>query len=269
MNCKNCGAFIKETDNFCETCERPISRIIPMKEKTRSSKNITILLILLIITFVSIGILLNISRIFGATDLGIEVNRKHYESAMKKFTASLKKHDGYTDIVLTNEEITSLVKYNWPENDVVKDMQVRINKNSSIEAAGLINKEYIAQYLLTEGNGDSIYKVLPMFDAMPKYTDVYAKFRCEIKNNRVNYIAIDKVEIMGIEVPESMYKNANTMYMLADGINQFIENVTDKTGASFDLVKAQSGKLIVKGLLPEVVYKEDLEMALETFSLKW
>lgn len=268
MNCKNCGAFIKETDNFCETCERPISRIIPMKEKTRSSKNITILLILLIITFVSIGILLNISRIFGATDLGIEANRKHYDSAMTKFTSSLKKHNGYTDIVLTNEELTSLVKYNWPETDVVKDMQVKINKNSSIEAAGLINKDYIAQYLLTEDNRNSIDKFFTMFDAMPKYTDVYAKFRCEIKNNRVNYIAIDRVEIMGIEVPQNLYKNTNTLYMLADGINQFIENVTEKTGASFDLVKAQSGKLIVKGLLPEVVYKEDLEMAIETFSLK-
>lgn len=268
MNCKNCGAFIKETDNFCESCERPVSRIIPMKEKTKSSKRITLLLILLIIAFVSIGILLNISRIFGATDLGVEANRKHYDSAMMKFTSSIKKHNGYTDIVLTNEEVTSLVKYNWPANDVVKDLQVRINKNSTIEASGLVNKEYIAQYLLTEGNRDLVDKILPMFDIMPKYTDIYVKFRCEIKNNSVNYIAIDKVEIMGIEVPQNLYKSTSTLYFLADGINQFIDNVTDKTGASFDLVKAQSGKLIVQGMLPEVVYKEDLEMAIETFSLK-
>lgn len=266
MYCKNCGEFIKETDNYCTSCERPVNRIIPIKEKRKGSNTrITLLIIILITIFISIGIILNVSKIFGSTDLGIKASEKAYNSAMTKFNASIKKLNGYTDIVLTNEEITSLIKYNWPENNVTKNVQIRINENGTVEAAGEVNKNYIAQYLIGNRDKETIKKILPMFDALPEYTDVYAKFYCEIKNNRINFIDIDEIEIMGIQVPSSIYSNTQTRNQMADGINQFIENVSNKTGANFDLVKSKSGKLIVKGKLPELVRKSDLKAAIEGF----
>lgn len=268
MYCKNCGEFIKETENFCTACERPVNRIIPIREKRKMGKKGTAFIIILLVTvFISIGVLLNISRIFGAVDLGIVSSEKAYNTALTKFKSSIQKLDGYTDIVLTNEELSSVIKYNWPENKVARDIQIKINENGIIEASGYINKNYISQYLIGENNG-SIKKLLPMFDILPEYTEVYIKFKGEVKNNQVNLIDIQKVEVAGIQIPENLYENVNARNQLADGINKFLDKISEKTGASFDLVKAKSGKLIIQGLLPEIVKRKDLASAIEEFSYK-
>ncbi len=269
MYCKNCGDFIKDNENFCQTCERPINRIIPFKERSgKKRKGLAFLIVMIITFFVAFAIIFNVTDIFGAVDLGIKSSEKAYKSAMHKFETSLKKLNGYTDIVLTNEEITSLIKYNWPQNEVARNLQVRVNGDGTVEAAGQVNKNYLLKYIFGEQINEDSKSFLKMIEFMPEYPEIYGKFNFEIKNNAINYISISKLQVMGLDIPEKMYDNVNTKNQMADGINQFINIISDKTGASFDLVQTGSKKLVVRGLLPKIVKRQTLASAFEEFSYK-
>lgn len=84
---------------------------------------------------------------------------------------------------------------------------------------------------------------------------MYANFSGEITNNTSD-ISVNKVSLMGFNLPESLYNTSDAKGSIDEVISNYISKLIEKNAGSYDLVKPENGELILKGLLPTSVVKD-------------
>ena len=122
-------------------------------------------------------------------DLGIKSSGEAYTRAMNKLGVTKDKSptsgtaDSYTITYgaphavttgLTSEEITSFLSENRPPYYAVKNVQVRINNDGTIEAAGNLDTNYVFNEMLNgQYTKQDAQKELPMLGLIPSSVNVY------------------------------------------------------------------------------------------------
>lgn len=200
-------------------------------------------------------------------DLGIKPTREAYASAMDKLdiTKDAAPASGAADeylttygalqnveASLTSEELTSFFNENRPSYYAVKDVQVRVNDDGSIEASGKLNTSYVFNDMLGgQYTKEDAQSALPMLGLIPDNVNVYFKLDGSIEDNQVQGLNIESVKVMGIPVPEALINSA--MPFINTTLDNYISTACHKSGAHVESLDVNDGQMNFKGSLPSSI----------------
>lgn len=162
------------------------------------------------------------------------------------------------DTALTSEELTSFVTENRPPYFAVKNVQIRINEDGTIEASGKLETSYVFEQVL-DGNYtiEDAKRALPMLGLIPANVNLYAKFTGSVVDNHIEGLDVDSISVMGITIPNDLIESNETF--IVDTIDGFIERVNAKSGADIELMAVENGKLDIKGNMPSYIERVPLQ----------
>ncbi|HOA32874.1 MAG TPA: hypothetical protein PKM70_13230, partial [Clostridia bacterium] len=110
------------------------------------------------------------------------------------------------DARLTSEEVTSLLGYNKSEDSALQKVQVRVNKDDTVDFSGVVNKEFLFETMLGGSvSEESLLESAPALKYLPNKLTVYFNFSGEVVNNTTD-ITVNKASLMGVGLPKSLYK---------------------------------------------------------------
>ncbi|MDD4772676.1 MAG: zinc ribbon domain-containing protein [Eubacteriales bacterium] len=159
-----------------------------------------------------------------------------------------------TDTALTEQELTALLTYNRPGYDAVKDLEITINPDNTVDFSAVADTQrFVDDVLSRYYDYNDIAKTFPLIIFMPKTVDVSGTLSLEIADNKTADFNLTNALFMGIKIPESMYATSETKEKIIDSIDSYLADNTEKTGAYFDSVRMQNGELTVKGKIPSSV----------------
>lgn len=238
----------------------------PNKQRKRPGCLIALLVFIGIISAVALSVYFLVPGFFKPHDLGIKTSEQAYASALQKLSLTKDKApqkgvaEDYkyvygapkaVDTALSSEEITSFLNVNRPDYYALKNAQVKINPDNTIEAAAGLDVSYVFNNILQgRYNKDDAKKALPMLGLLPDNVNIYFKFGGEIKSNKVEQLSIHKASVMGIPIPESLVNSADAKKFVKDNIGGYIERTAARQTARYDSIKVDKGKLIFKGQVP-------------------
>jgi hypothetical protein len=243
MFCKNCGQKLQDGAVFCPDCgqkqdipagtpeqqpqapaqqppQPPLyTAAPPVKPKKRRGLKV-FLIILLVLIAGAAGVYFLMPGLSRPVDLGVRSSRAAYESAVGKLgiikdEAPRGGSSGdysvvYTgsnaiDTSLTSEEITSFLGENRPPYYALKNVQVRINDDGTVEASGTIDTSYVYDVIL-QGlySREETRAALPMLGLIPDKVNVYVKLAGSIDDNHVTGLNVEAASVMGITIPTEL-----------------------------------------------------------------
>lgn len=295
MLCKKCGKNLPENVKFCPSCGNRIYEMIPNTgtDKVIKRKNILLITLLLIILILSAAVFYltfikpstsNIPDNTDNTDITdipdqtesiepeITTIQKAYESALSKLkfktdAAPTKgKAEDYNNIYgevnkidtkLTEQELTALSNYNRPSYNAVKNVQIQINSDNTVNFSADIDKQYFIDDILNKSNdSNNIVESFPLLIFMPDEVNVTCTMSFEIEENKTSDFNVTNATVMGIGIPESMYSTPEMKTQIMTSLDSYLAENTEKTGTYFDTIKIQDGNLIVKGDIPSSLTRE-------------
>lgn len=244
--------------------------------KKRSGCLTALLVFIIVIAGIALAAYFLLPGVFKPNDLGIKTSDQAYESAVQKLGYTKDKAPSigaaqdykYTygspkaaDISLTSEEITSFLNVNRPPYYAIKNVQVRINPDNTVEAAASLDVPYVFNYILDgKYNKDDAKKALPMLGLLPDKINVYSKFSGGVRNNRIEKMSIDKVSIMGIPIPGTLVNTTGATSFVKSSIDNYIGKETSKQNSRYDLLEVNNGNLVFKGQIPSSISRTPLEV---------
>lgn len=206
---------------------------------------------------------------FKPYDLGIKATPEAYESAMSKLAItkdSAPKEGTAEDYIysygastavqtsLSSEEITSFLTINRPEYYAMKDVQVRINEDDTMEASASLDVSYVLEEILdNKYSKEEINQKLPVLGFLPDEVNVYIKADGAIRDNKVADLTIEDVSIMGITIPDSMINTEQANNFIEESLDSYLEKTSEKSGARYDLLQLNNGNLEIQGQLPSSI----------------
>lgn len=246
----------EKTEEIVEVIKKP-------KNKHKFLKKLLIFVavlgvIILILGFIFPGLL-------WTKSLGVTYTKADYKSMMDKLayvkdeTPKGTSKDDYTytygeikhvEVEFTSEELTAFLNEGRPDYYAIKKVQVKINKDGSIEAVASTNVDYILEELLdgkyTRGQ---IKKEIPALGILPNKVNLYLKFDGSVTNNIVN-TNISALSVQGIPIPSNIIKNDEGIRTLTEGLNNSIAKQKQKSGANYEKAAVENSKIIFKGDIP-------------------
>jgi hypothetical protein len=190
-------------------------------------------------------------------DLGITYNNKIIESLSEKSGISTSdttpmKTPNYSgvkelNIKLNSQELTAWARNRGWEAYPVKNVQVKINNNGSVETSALVLTDRVADWISATGGNSAIVETikskLPIkLNEMP----VYAKGTGSITNNEVT-LNFDHLTVSNIPVPTKM------LIQNKDKIESFIEDrLKFVSGLYIESLKFEAGEMHFTGTVPRV-----------------
>lgn len=229
---------------------------------------------LLIVGLIVVLIIVLLPGLFGPKNLGIKTSKKAYESAVAKLNYTKDKaptkgnpedyvyaYGEVTDVdtTLTSEEITSFFNYNRPKYYALKKVQVRVNRDNTVEFSGAIETKYFLDKIIGDKySEEEIKKAFPMINSLPKSVNIYAKAAGEIQDNQAMGFAFKDIEIMGFGMPDSLYKTDKAKEAISNLLNDALEFFTEKTQGTFSSIKVVDGELQINGQLPSSLTREEV-----------
>lgn len=281
--CLNCGAKINRQNLQSAPMQQgqPVTQayeaqhytqhmpVKPSKTKKRSGCLVSMLVIIGLISAIALCAAIFVPGLFKPHDLGIKTSNEAYESTINKLKLTkdnapekgaaedYKYIYGNTqavDIYLTSEEITSFLNINRPGYYALKNAQVRINPDNTIEAAATLDVSFVFKDIL-EGkyNKEDAKKALPMLGLLPNKVNLYCKFSGGIKDNMLDQLNIHKTSVMGIPIPESLINSSAATRFVEDNIGRYIKKAAAKSNAKYDQLKVDNEKLVFKGQIPSSI----------------
>ncbi len=221
-----------------------------------------IVIIVLLLGFVAVTFL--VPGLVLPVNLGVKSTQAGYLSAMSKFgyqkdeAPQTGKAEDYkyvysglhsADTALTSEELTSFSNENRSSYHAIKNVQILINEDGTIEVSGKLDTAYVFEKVL---NGDytmeDAKRALPMLGLIPASVNLYGKIAGSVVNNHIEGLRVEKISVMGITIPNDLIDSNE--YFIVDTLDGFIERTCEKSGANVELMTVENGKLIVKGVLP-------------------
>lgn len=239
--------------------------------KKKSKKKVVLITLLVIFVALGIGVWIFISGMSKPKDLGIKVSEEAYKSALAKLNIVMDDAlinadpDKYeyiygepqeVDVKLTSEELTSYINYNSKAVEGLKQAQVRVNKDDTVDFSGVISKDYFLNQILGgQVAEEDLLKENPALKLLPEKITLYVNLSGEIANNTSD-ITVGKVNVLGINLPKKLYNNSGTKENIDGMISDYISNMIAENSGSYDYVKAENGELVLKGMLPTTTIQE-------------
>ncbi len=292
MFCSNCGQNMNGSTVFCPNCGHkqtetsnhavsqapkyeapqaamyssayPAATAKPKKKHGCLTAFIIVLAVVIICGGAAYFLLPGLSK---PVDLGIKSTREAYESAIEKLGITKDESpqegtaDDYeitygalqaVDTELTSEELTSFFNENRPSYYAVKNVQVRVNDDGSIEASASLDTGYVFNDMLYgQYSKEDATSALPMLGLIPDNVNVYFKIAGSVQDNSVHGLSVEAVKIMGIPIPTSLI-NSN-MSFITDTLDTYIANESSRGGAYVESVIADNGSIDFKGSLPSSI----------------
>lgn len=203
----------------------------------------------------------------GPADLGIKSSREAYESALEKLDITKDvspvggRADDYiitygapqvVDAGLTSEELTSFFNENRPDYYAVKNVQVRVNDDGTIEASGSLDTSYVFNNMLYgQYSKEDAKSALPMLGLIPDDVNFYFKVAGSVVDNQVQGIDIESVKVMGIGIPSSLISSA--LPFITQTLDNYIGNECSRVGAYVERAEVSNGRLAFNGSLPSSI----------------
>lgn len=272
MKCRNCGSENDPSSRFCITCGTPLyaaAQTSPVKPKKRRGCIAALLVLLAIVIGIAVLASVVLPGLFKPKKLGIDSTQESYESAMLKLnytkdTAPLTgKAEDYVytygaptqvSTSLTSEELTSFFNYNRPDYYALKDVQIRINPDNTIEFSAKIDTEYIIKKVLGgDYTEDEINNAIPFIKFIPASVNIYSHFSGEIVDNKALSFEVSDVKVMGFGLPVDLYKTTEAQTQIIALIDNLLVMTTEKTKGTFTSIKVENGELKITGSLPSTL----------------
>jgi hypothetical protein len=238
---------------------------IPVKKAKKKGGCLKKLLIFLLI--VTIGVLVAsyyLPGLLWSKSLGISYSKADYDSFMTKIgytkddipSGDLSEYEYVygpvknVNVSLTSEEITAFFNEGRPDNYAIKNVQVRINSDGTIEAVASASVDYFLQEFLNgEYTRDDIKNEIPVLGWLPSSVNLYMKVDGMISDNESS-IAIYDVSVQGIPLPSSMVKSADAKEFLTSGIDKLLSVSNEKSDTYFEKLAVENSGLTLKGQIP-------------------
>lgn len=245
----------------------PLSTTAPKKRRGGCLKYFLIFVVLVAGTAFAAYFL--VSGLFKPHDLGVKTSKQAYESAVQKlgYTKDKAPTEGtaedykYTygtpkavNVSLTSEEITSFLNENRPPYYAIKNVQVRINPDNTVEAAASLDVAYLFNYILDgKYNRNDAQNALPMLGLLPDKINVYSKFSGGIRNNKVEKMSVEKVSVMGIPIPETLVSSSEAKSFVNSSLNNYLGKESAKQKSTCELLEVDNGNVNFKGKIPSSI----------------
>jgi len=255
---------------------QPVYQAQPAAVAVKPKKHgglITLLIIIIVLLAGFIAVTLFVPGMVLPVNLGVKSTYEDYQTAMNKLGLTKDtapdtgtaldyrvsysgSHEVNED--LTSDELTSYINENRPPYFAVKDVQIRINEDGTIEASGKLDTSYVFEQVLDgDYTMEDAKRALPMLGLIPANVNLYAKFSGAVVNNHIEDLDVDSISVMGITIPGDMIESNE--YFIVDTLDNFIARSNAKSGADIDLITVEDGKLNVKGTLPSYIERIPLQ----------
>ncbi len=238
----------------------------PKKKKGKFLRKFIIFLVVVGIIAIALGFIF--PGLIWVKDLGVTYTKADYQSFMNKLnilkddapTSGTADDYEYTygelrdvEVEFTSEEITSFFNENRPSYYPLKNVQVKINDDGTIEASGTAYVDYFLNEVLGgKYSREQINKEIPALGILPSNVNFYLKFSGSVANNRSS-VNINIVEVQGIAVPNNYVTSMEAKGTVETGLNNIMKDYNTKSGATFDRITVENSKIIFKGKVPSTL----------------
>jgi hypothetical protein len=239
----------------------------PVRHKKKHGCLTAFLITLAVLIVGAAGVYFFLPGMSRPVDLEIRSSRESYESAMKKLliikdeSPVSGKAEEYSitygapqnvDTSLTSEELTSFFNENRPPYYAVKNVQVRINDDGSIEASGTLDTNYVFDIMLNgRYSKKDAQSAMPMLGLIPDNINIYFKAEGGVEDNQVENLQVDSVSVMGIPIPMSLIND--NMSFITNTLDNYISSECSRVGAYISSIKTENGEISFEGSLPSSV----------------
>lgn len=284
MKCEKCGSELSGGERFCKSCGQPVEAVpqqtgIPqqapvLKKKKGHGCLIAVIIFLVIVALAVAGVLILLPNLFAPKSLGVKSSREAYESAVTKLSfmkdnaPSSGSAEDYeyiygeakqVDIALSSEELTSFLNENRPDYYALKDVQVRVNDDDTVELSAKLNAKYLIDTALNgKYSEEEIQRSLPFLKLIPETVNIYAHVAGGIADNKSAGIDIKEVEVMGLALPTELYDTSEAESEINSLVNDFLSETSEKTGGSIDSIRVEDGELKFSGKVPSSLERREV-----------
>lgn len=236
---------------------------INKKKKHGFIKGILITLSVLVLVVVALGFIF--PGLVWTRSLGVRYTQTDYNSIIDKLnytkdaaptgdSADLYNYvygePTNVDTEFTSEELTAFFNENRPSYYPLKNVQIKINEDGSIEVAAAANVDYFLNDVLGgKYTREQIQNEIPALGLLPDNVNIYLKFTGSVTNN-ISTIYIDLATVQGIEIPSNYTSSSSAINVIESSLNDFIAKLNAETGSNFESLTVQNGVLKFKGSVP-------------------
>lgn len=236
--------------------------LVKSKKKHKFLKVLFIIVVVIGIIVLALGFIF--PGLLWNRDLGVDYSKADYDSILEKL--SYIKDDApsgdlsdYTykygevkdvDVALTSSELTAFFNYNRPSSYPLKNVQVRVNSDGTIDAVGVANVDYfLNEFLASKYSKEEIESKIPLLGILPNNVNLSLKFSGMVTNNNSSIDLID-VRVQGISVPSSYINSSEAISAITTGADKVMDKFSEKTGSSFTSISAIDSAIKFIGKVP-------------------
>lgn len=192
-------------------------------------------------------------------DLGITYTQQDLDNAEKQFNFETKQVNDSTksptfmtfegsqtmNTSYDSKAISALLNNRKYAYSPVKNMQVRINEDDTVEWSGVINTENVPVFMSALGKGNYDFKEIEEKYSIPAELSFYVKGTASVTNNKVS-MDTSEVKLGNFTVPQSIITgNRATFESFAEEMLGSIPNLY------IEEMKIEDGKMNLKGTMPQ------------------
>lgn len=208
-------------------------------------------------------------------DYGVKSSEASYESAVQKLgiaaeaTSGIKAGPEYKTVYgdpkdvqaeLSSEEVTSLLNKSSMNNNSLKNVQVRINKDNTIDTAGTVDTDYVFDKVLKgKYTREDAKKALPMLGILPDDVNFSCNIDFEVKDNKAQSVNINRISVMGISIPEALTGADKAGPFAEKMLDGYLQSIAETSGTSYDLIQINNGMLEFDGKFPSSISQVPLK----------
>ena len=155
---------------------------------------------------------------------------------------------------LNSEEITSFLNENRPDNYALHHVQIRVNDDNTVDATGTIDTSYVFDEILKgKYTREDARQAVPALGLLPDKVNFSCNIEGAIKDNKTEAFDINSISVMGIPIPDTLVNSQQTDSFISSALDSYLGGIADKSGASYDLIQANGGRLLFEGRLPSSI----------------
>lgn len=236
-----------------------------MEKKIKKSLLKGFLITVSVLVLVVVGLGFTFPGLIWTRSLGVTYTQTDYNSIMDKLNYT--KDDAPTgdskdlynyiygpansvDTEFTSEELTAFFNENRPSYYPLKNVQVKINDDGTIELSASANVDYFLNDVLGgKYTRAQIENEIPTLGILPDNVNIYVKFTGSVTQN-ISYINVKALTVQGVAISESYFSAATAANTISTGVNEFITKSNTETGSSYESIYVENSVVKFKGSIP-------------------
>jgi hypothetical protein len=237
----------------------------PKKEKKKGKGLMKFLVFLIFLAAIVISLGYLFPGLIWTKSLGVNYTTEDYNSIMNKLnyikdsvpTGDLASNYEYKygevtniNVEFTSEELTAFFNENRPSYYAIKNVEIKINEDGTIEAVANASVDYfLNEFMSGKYSRDQIKEEIPALGLLPKTVNLYVKFSGSVLNNSSS-ASINTVAVQGITIPSNLINSSEAINIVTTGCNNLMSTYNSKTGSTFNKIAIEDSKIKFEGSVP-------------------